>query len=95
MEATTSILLHNGTVITRGERDSIVSLTDNSVLIEGNKISKIAPCLGAPSASTEVIDCTGKIISPGFVDTHNHVWQTQLKGRHANHTLMEYVPTGW
>lgn len=31
---------------------------------------------------------------PGFIDTHHHVWQTQLKGRHANQTLLNYFPTG-
>jgi cytosine/adenosine deaminase-related metal-dependent hydrolase len=34
------------------------------------------------------------IVSPGFIDTHHHVWQTQLKGRHANQTLLEYLPNG-
>lgn len=36
----------------------------------------------------------GKIISPGFVDTHHHVWQTLLKGRHADQTLLQYLPAG-
>jgi cytosine/adenosine deaminase-related metal-dependent hydrolase len=35
-----------------------------------------------------------KIISPGFVDTHHHLWQTQLKGRHANELLLEYMASG-
>jgi cytosine/adenosine deaminase-related metal-dependent hydrolase len=42
----------------------------------------------------KVIDCKDKIISPGFISTHNHIWQTQLKGRHANHTLLKYTPPG-
>jgi hypothetical protein len=39
-------------------------------------------------------DCTDKIISAGFVDTHHHTWQSLLKGRHANQTLMQYMPEG-
>jgi cytosine/adenosine deaminase-related metal-dependent hydrolase len=39
-------------------------------------------------------DCTNKIISPGFIDTHHHGWQTLLKGRHANHTLLQYMTEG-
>ncbi|ORY67401.1 uncharacterized protein BCR38DRAFT_510246 [Pseudomassariella vexata] len=31
---------------------------------------------------------------PGFIDTHCHLWQTQYKGVHANHTLIGYLPPG-
>ena len=34
---------------------------------------------------------TGTIVSPGFVDTHRHTWQTQLRGVAAEWTLYDYV----
>ncbi|KAF3928799.1 hypothetical protein ABW21_db0207483 [Orbilia brochopaga] len=86
-----SILLRGGTALIHG-KDDVVVAEKKDILIEGNKIKKIGNLLEAGDA--EVIDCTGKLISPGFVDTHHHVWQTQLKGRHANQMLMEYMPTG-
>ncbi|KAL7901625.1 hypothetical protein HDV63DRAFT_404819 [Trichoderma sp. SZMC 28014] len=91
-----SILLRNATILVPGPADGkpIVPLRSHSLLIEGNKIARIANHIDAPSDKTQVIDCTGKIVSPGFIDTHHHVWQTLLKGRHADHSLLDYVPTG-
>ncbi|KAF5972892.1 5-methylthioadenosine s-adenosylhomocysteine deaminase [Fusarium coicis] len=90
------ILLQNATILVpKGPGDDhFVPLKNHSLLIEGNRIARIAPHIDPPSESTEVIDCSAKIISPGFVDTHHHVWQTQLKGRHADHSLLEYMVPG-
>ncbi|KAF7298335.1 Metallo-dependent hydrolase [Mycena kentingensis (nom. inval.)] len=65
------------------------------LLIVDNKIARIdAQGIKPESAETTVIDCTGKIVSPGFVDTHHHMWQTQLRGRHANDLFLDYMPKG-
>ncbi|KIL93974.1 hypothetical protein FAVG1_02536 [Fusarium avenaceum] len=96
MASSHSILLHNATLLVPESRggDQIVPIKNHSLLIEGNKIVRIATNIDLPSASTEVIDCSSKLISPGFIDTHHHVWQTQLKGRHSDHTLFEYMTSG-
>ncbi|KAL8655970.1 MAG: hypothetical protein Q9210_000567, partial [Variospora velana] len=95
-----SLLLRNGTLITHtkstdGDGDyGIKILRDHSMLVEGDQIVKIAPSIDPPSAETNIIECKDKIITPGFVDTHHHVWQTQLKGRHADQMLLDYMYTG-
>ena len=46
---------------------------NTDVLIEGNKIIRVAKHIEAPEA--EIIDVSGKVIVPGFVDPHTHlVW---------------------
>jgi cytosine/adenosine deaminase-related metal-dependent hydrolase len=90
-----SILLRGGTILSHDENDHVIPLVDTDVLISNDVIAKIGPNLAIPlDQDVEVIDCKGKIISPGFIDTHHHLWQTQLKGRHAEHGLVEYMVKG-
>jgi len=42
-----------------------------SVLVEGNKIDKIAKSITAPAGAT-VIDAKGKVLIPGLIDAHWH-----------------------
>ncbi|TKA60922.1 hypothetical protein B0A55_11894 [Friedmanniomyces simplex] len=86
------IILKNGIALVHGADDHIEARRTD-ILISGSKISKLEADISGP-ADAEVIDCTDKIISPGFIDTHHHVWQTLLKGRHANQTLLQYLPEG-
>jgi cytosine/adenosine deaminase-related metal-dependent hydrolase len=92
MVAKGTLLLQNGTVLIHDDNDHVVPY-QSSVLISNGKIAKIAQSI-VPPDGCEVIDCTNKIISPGFIDTHHHGWQTQLKGRHGNEQLLEYLVTG-
>lgn len=64
---TTGLLLKNGS-IADGERCMVIK-TD--VLIKGGKIVKIGQSL--PTEDCEVIDCTGLMITAGFVDAHVHI----------------------
>lgn len=87
-----SILLKGGTLLIHDDADHVIP-TRADLLIQNDLITKISADI-PPSSATKVVDCTSKIISPGFISTHAHLWQTQLKGSHANHTLVEYMPSG-
>ena len=47
------------------------------VLVDGKKIKKVEPNTNAGGA--DEIDARGKIVMPGFVDTHHHQFETALR----------------
>ena len=59
------------------------------VLISGTRIEAIEPNLNIPGA--DVIDASRCLVMPGFVDTHRHVWQTQLRAICGDWSLKEYM----
>ena len=46
-----------------------------TVLIENGRITEADP-KAVPSAQARLIDCTGKFILPGYIDTHVHFFQS-------------------
>jgi 5-methylthioadenosine/S-adenosylhomocysteine deaminase len=63
-------------------------LLRGDVLIEDGRIAAVAPEIDP--AGAEVVDATGKIVLPGFVDTHRHTWQTAFRGLGADWTFDQY-----
>ncbi|KAJ3490895.1 hypothetical protein NLG97_g5692 [Lecanicillium saksenae] len=84
-----SLLLKAGMVLLHNERDEVVP-TRADVLIEGNRITRIESCI-KPTIDCQVIECSDKIVSPGFVDTHHHVWQSPFKGIFGDMALLPYL----
>ncbi len=64
-------------IFTFNDKDEILSNCD--ILVEGNKIVKIGKNLFIDD-STEIIDVNDKILLPGFVNTHHHLYQTMFRG---------------
>jgi 5-methylthioadenosine/S-adenosylhomocysteine deaminase len=57
------------------------------VLVEGKKILSIGPNLQAGGAAE--IDATGRIVMPGFIDTHHHQFETALRSFLADGVLIK------
>ncbi|MFD8146388.1 amidohydrolase family protein [Streptomyces sp. NPDC059708] len=49
------------------------------VLMRGGAVSAVGPGLTAPPGAW-VVEASGKLVMPGFVDTHNHLWQAMIRG---------------
>ncbi|WP_370962673.1 amidohydrolase family protein [Amycolatopsis sp. cg9] len=64
------------------------TLPRGDVLIEDGRIAAVAPAIDGTGA--EIVDATGKIVLPGFVDTHRHTWQTAFRGLGAGWTFGQY-----
>src|SRR6266436_5100442 len=56
------------------------------VLVEGKKILAVGHNLGAGDAG--VIDARGRIVMPGFIDTHHHQFETVLRSFLADGVLI-------
>lgn len=81
---TTKKLIRGGTVLSLDPQ--IGDLTAD-ILIEDDKIASVGPDI---SADAEVIDATGCIVIPGFVDTHRHTWEAAIRGCAPDATLDDY-----
>src|SRR5215217_1427878 len=79
------LLLRGGTVLTVDP--DLGDLPTGDVLIEGDKIAQVAPRI---DADAEVVDAAGKIVIPGFIDTHRHTWEAAIRSSAPNATLGTY-----
>ncbi|MCK2221380.1 amidohydrolase family protein [Actinomadura sp. ATCC 31491] len=71
-----SLLIKNGVVIDTAPAPVVLGPAD--VRVENGVIAEVGPGLtAAPGA--EVIDATGRLVLPGFVDTHRHTWQAPIR----------------
>ena len=80
-------LIKNAQLVTMDRRTS--DLATGDILLVDDRIADVAASIEADDA--EVVDATGMAASPGFVDTHRHVWQTQLRGVSTDWSLFQYV----
>ncbi|QJQ96970.1 amidohydrolase family protein [Halomonas sp. PA5] len=69
------VLIRGGHVLSMD--DTVGDFERGDVLIEGSRIVAVGVNLDAGDA--EVIDAAGRIVMPGFIDTHHHLFETALR----------------
>ena len=75
-----SFILADGWLITMNDHREI--LENASVCVENDRITAIGTRsqLQQKFPQAEVVDCTDRIVMPGMINTHTHLFQTLLKG---------------
>jgi 8-oxoguanine deaminase len=51
-------------------------VTDGGLFVRNNVIEAVGPTADLPTSADSVIDARGKIILPGLINTHHHLYQT-------------------
>src|SRR5438876_2337268 len=82
------ILLKGGTVVSMDP--NVGDFIKGDVLIEGTKIVDVAREVRAP-AQVQLIDASNTIVIPGFVDSHRHSWEGQLRRIIPNGAIDDYM----
>jgi 5-methylthioadenosine/S-adenosylhomocysteine deaminase len=72
------LLIKNGLIVTMDAQDRVIR--NGSIYIEGNTIQKIGTDqeVGSPEGA-QVIDATGKVIIPGLISCHNHLYSAVVR----------------
>ncbi|MFY9554714.1 MAG: 5'-deoxyadenosine deaminase [Blastocatellia bacterium] len=86
---TESLLIRGATIITL---DAMNSVFEGDVFVEGGRISAFgAKLTGRPYKTAEVIDARGRVLLPGFVQTHIHLCQTLFRGAADDLALIDWL----
>ena len=80
-------LLRGGSLITLNPE--LGDIEGGDLLIEDDEIKEIGRNVHAPEA--ESIDARDFIVMPGFVNAHQHTWQTGIRGVAGDWSLVEYI----
>jgi cytosine/adenosine deaminase-related metal-dependent hydrolase len=80
------VLLRGGHVLSMDPE--IGDVYGGDVLLEADRIAAVGPTLDAGDA--DVVDASGCIVMPGFIDSHRHTWETVIRGIAPDVSLAGY-----
>jgi 5-methylthioadenosine/S-adenosylhomocysteine deaminase len=84
------LLIKGGHVVTMDP--ALGDRPDSDVLVRDGVIVDVRPGLETTVADAEVIEARGRLVIPGLVDTHRHVWQGAIAGFTPQMTGVGYGP---
>ncbi|GFN33675.1 5'-deoxyadenosine deaminase [Paenibacillus xylaniclasticus] len=84
-------LIRDATVVTMNEQWDVIR---GDVRIKDDRIVGIGGAFGEEGfVPDEIIEASGKVVIPGFVQTHVHLCQTLFRGRADDMELMDWLRT--
>lgn len=82
-----SLLIREATIITLDRHNRIIS---GDVLIRDRRIAQISSSIPSAEAD-EIIEARGRVLLPGFVQTHVHLCQTLFRGAADDLALIDWL----
>ena len=76
-------------------KNIVVKGNECDVLIKGNVIDKIAPCGQIDCAADEIMDCSGMVAMPGFVNMHTHAGMAMMRGVGEDIAFHQWLDRIW
>ena len=74
------VLIQNALVVATLD-DGLGEVPGGDVLVDGRKIALVGKNL--QTEVEEVIDATGRVVVPGFINTHHHLYQVLTRNLEA------------
>ena len=82
------LVIKNGTVITM---DGARRIIRGDILIDGSTIKKIGRLTRSDTEKAKVIEASGLVVSPGFIQTHVHLCQTLFRNLAEDMELLDWL----
>jgi len=85
------ILLSHALIVTQDDKRTI--LPDSSIVVKGNRIVTIgrSALIDSEYEAETTIDLQGKIVFPGLINTHDHLFQVATKGLGEDMAVQDWV----
>ena len=80
------VLIRGGYILTM---DAALGDLRGDVLIDNGKIAAVGKNLKAGDAA--IVDASDALVIPGFIDSHRHSWQSQVRQLAADWSLLRYL----
>src|ERR1051325_2242144 len=83
-----SRIIFRGARIFDGESPELL---ERDVLVENDRITDVAPAVPDSGEETEIVDCAGRVLMPGLIDVHVHVYAYTVNIGRAVQTPLSYA----
>ncbi|MGD8456251.1 MAG: amidohydrolase [Anaerolineales bacterium] len=88
-------MIAHGALMTVDKNDTMIA--DGAVVIAGDRIEKVGTFqeISSQYPDYEVIDATGMVVMPGFVNTHTHLSMTMTRSIADDIDAFKWLPVIW